>query len=110
MANKTSVTKRMKDYVRAIHGLADIEIDVLVVSWRSQTPSNEWRTVGRLPLQASKAEVANALQNAIADENYFSTCEECGDRLPCGMTSTYERYQRESTLCHGCAQSFGVVF
>lgn len=100
----------MNDFIRVRRGPDTIEIATLVVTWNSQTPVSDWPVIRRLPGTASEGDVAKAVQAILDDRRYFSTCAECGARLPRGMTSTYERFRQKTPLCHGCAENQGVVF
>lgn len=100
----------MNEFIRVQREPDRVEIAVDVVTWNSQIPATEWRAVRRLAAQATEAEVADAVRSVLADRRYFATCQECGARLPSGMTTSLNRNQRKVTLCHGCAQRLGVLF
>lgn len=100
----------MNDFIRVQRKPECIEISVAAVQWKGQIPARDWRVVCSLPAEITEAEVADAINDVLADRRYFSTCEECGERLPRGMTTSLDRQSRKTTLCHGCAAKHGVVF
>ena len=101
----------MNDYIRIEHQPDGVAITAVVLTWYSQRPSAEWPVACRLPLDASESDVAKAIEAVLANRRYFLTCRECGERFPCGMTTSVRYKNRPWRVCHGCAtKKFFVVF
>lgn len=79
-------------------------LQVMQIVWPSPSlPRTYWRTIFRLPADASPAVIAKARHAALQNPKYFRVCLECGELNPGG-------HMNDDRICQSCAERFhGVV-
>ena len=93
----------VRDFLRVRVSGSALEVQVGEVSWNSQTPEVDWMTLVFLPAETGEEEIEVVKERLLADEQYFGTCLECGERNVRG--------HMDEDICHSCMErNHGVVF
>ena len=92
------------DEVMVTRGEDAVAVYVLSLGWDGpHTPVYTYKLAEQLPAGASEQEIEKAVEETKNSEEYFGTCEACGERVMTG----YMLFG----CCHPCASSeHGVVF
>lgn len=100
-------TDLIKHSIRTVHDADNdrLVIEVEVISWpHPHEPVAEWVQAAELPVDASQADMDNAIIKVLRRRKFFKVCQECGKRTHSGCM-----FDRET--CHGCAETkYGVVY
>ena len=92
------------DEVMVQRGEDAVAVYVLSLGWDGpHTQVFTYKLAEQLPAGASEQEIEQAVEETKNSEEYFGTCEACGERVMIGYML--------SGCCHACASSeHGVVF
>ena len=92
------------DEVMVQRGEDAVAVYVLSLGWDGPyTQVFTYKLAERLPAGASEQQIEQAVEKTKNSEEYFGTCEACGERVMIGYML--------SGCCHACASSeHGVVF
>ena len=92
------------DEVMVTRGEDAVAVYVLSLGWDGpHTQVFTYKLAEQLPAGASEQEIGQAVEKTKNSEEYFGTCEACGERVMIGYML--------SGCCHACASSeHGVVF
>jgi hypothetical protein len=94
-----------REYLRVRPAEKHLLLQVMQIAWPSPgSPRTYWRTVSRLPVDASPAAIAKARRAALRNPKHFRVCQECGELKPSG-------HMHDDKICQSCAErSHGVVY
>jgi hypothetical protein len=82
-------------------------LEIETIRWHgAHTPYGKWKAFRAWSSPPTKADLASAENDALADPEYFRTCSLCHELLPAGHTISLPE-----PCCHYCAESkHGVLF
>ncbi|MGA9378270.1 MAG: hypothetical protein WBV73_05825 [Phormidium sp.] len=92
-------------FIRVERESDNINILVCKIGWDGpHTPISTWELVVRLKADVPSPEINAKVHEVLSDKRYFQTCQEYGERNPCG-------WMYNKSICQGCAErNHGVVY